>query len=74
MAKWFLRAAGSISHGHGFANNSLPPPCLGSTLDTTKRRSTNEMGVHQLGAYIRGRDLDVPDVTLNHLLIIAPGF
>ena len=74
MAKWFPRAVGSISHGHGSVNNSLPPPYPGSILDTTKRWSTKETGVHRMSAYIRGRDLDAPDVTLNKLLIIAPGF
>jgi hypothetical protein len=73
MAKWFPLAVGSIFHGRGFANNSLLLLGPGSTPGTRKRWSVSRLA-YRWNAYIRGRDLDTPDVTLNNLLVIAPGF
>jgi len=74
MAMWFPRVAGSSSHGRGFANNSLVQPCPGSTLGTSKERSVSKTGNFRLPTYIRGRDLDAPDVTFDNLLVITPRF
>jgi hypothetical protein len=69
MAKWFLQLSHTIFRDHGFVHSNLPLPCLGPSRDTTPDSAQGKQEGE--GTHIRRGYLDVPDISLYNLFVIA---